>query len=407
MDHATRPPMLAAAALSAALHAAALALVLALPEQLMDEPRQVAVEIAWVQGKGAGEDSARLTTHASPAGLTRGSIARTEPWIAGSSSGEDAEKNQADEDSRPKSAAASQSAESPPTMSPSGLTRGSSQAAEPGTASAMDTGPSDQVRGRQSEVVDVDPAAAGIEPARIVEPASVLAIQAESNKRADLGSTLARSRNGEQQLAAARPSSPAFLTLSTDLTLRQAQEEVGSRRARKREKEPEPPRSEPSPACGRGQGEGGAICATASKSREMPASEVVHRQHDGAESGAPESSAADQSDATTTVASAAGAVAPGASPGGAAVAADGDIVSRVPPAYPLTARRQGLQGTTMVRAHFDASGLPDEVAVVASSGSTSLDDAAREAVRRWRFRAGAAGVLDMPITFRLDGFRHD
>ena len=78
-------------------------------------------------------------------------------------------------------------------------------------------------------------------------------------------------------------------------------------------------------------------------------------------------------------------------------------MQRMPPVYPLTARRQGLQGTAMVRARFDAQGRPEDVAVVASSGSASLDDAAREAVRRWRFRAGAAGVLDMPITFRLDG----
>ena len=99
-------------------------------------------------------------------------------------------------------------------------------------------------------------------------------------------------------------------------------------------------------------------------------------------------------------------IATAASPGptaGAALASASDIVQRVPPAYPLTARRQGLQGTTIVRARFDAHGRPEEVAVVASSGSASLDDAAREAVRRWRFRAGSAGVLDMPITFRLDG----
>jgi len=87
---------------------------------------------------------------------------------------------------------------------------------------------------------------------------------------------------------------------------------------------------------------------------------------------------------------------------GAALAAESDILERIPPTYPLTARRLGLQGTTMVRVRFGADGRPEEVTVVASSGSTSLDEAARDAVRHWRFRAGAVGVLDMPITFRLD-----
>jgi protein TonB len=114
--------------------------------------------------------------------------------------------------------------------------------------------------------------------------------------------------------------------------------------------------------------------------------------------------AAQQNEAGGGAATACAAAASG-SPGATAsgtLAAEGDVVQRVPPDYPLTARRQGLQGTTIVRARFDAHGKPEDVAVVASSGSASLDQAAREAVRRWRFRAGSAGVLDMPVTFRLD-----
>jgi len=116
-----------------------------------------------------------------------------------------------------------------------------------------------------------------------------------------------------------------------------------------------------------------------------------------ANDGGTDTATAAQGDATTASVSAAGSAA-----SGAALAAEGDILERIPPTYPLTARRQGLQGTAMVRARFDADGRPEEVTVVTSSGSASLDQAARDAVRRWRFRAGAAGVLDMPITFRLD-----
>ena len=74
MDHATRRPMLAAAVLSAALHAVALVLVLAQRDQSAQGARQIAVEIAWVQAGRTGNDSGRPTTPASPAGSTRGSI---------------------------------------------------------------------------------------------------------------------------------------------------------------------------------------------------------------------------------------------------------------------------------------------------------------------------------------------
>jgi TonB family protein len=352
MDHATRRPMLAAAILSAALHAAALALVLASLEMPMEERRSLSVEVAWEQGAGGGAAAesgtmALATAHA-------GSIS------------------------------ASESAERSPSMSPSGLTRGPSPVVEASAVSAADPGSSDQVRGRQSEVSSEAPA----QDAR-----------GEIKVGADLRSAPTRSRNSEQRLASARPSSPAFLTLSADLTLRQAQDEVGSRRARKREKEPEPQRSEPSPACGRGQGEGDAACAVASESSAT--AQHAARPTDAARADS-DTAVADRSDAVSTTASAVSTGA-GGTAAGAPLASEGDIVQRSPPAYPLTARRQGLQGTAMVRARFDATGRPEHVAVVASSGSTSLDEAAREAVRRWRFRAGSAGVLDMPITFRLDG----
>ncbi len=203
---------------------------------------------------------------------------------------------------------------------------------------------------------------------------------------ADPRSAPTRSLPRDKQVASAQPSSPAF--------------------SRKREKEPEPQRvepvqvtsnrstSEPSPACRAtsidvGQGEGGAVCldiaGSSATSRHAPTNDTGGSVSDKA--------ATDHGNAAKSTAAAAP---------GPALAAAGDIVERIPPVYPLTARRQGLQGTAMVRARFDAQGKPEHVAVVASSGSASLDEAAREAVRRWRFRAGAAGVLDMPITFRLD-----
>ncbi|HEX2115206.1 MAG TPA: energy transducer TonB [Alphaproteobacteria bacterium] len=78
-----------------------------------------------------------------------------------------------------------------------------------------------------------------------------------------------------------------------------------------------------------------------------------------------------------------------------------EIVYRVAPTYPVAARRKGIEGAVLLRVRFDAGGRPEDISVMTSSGSKMLDDAAREAVARWRFRGGVAGALELPITFRL------
>jgi protein TonB len=80
-----------------------------------------------------------------------------------------------------------------------------------------------------------------------------------------------------------------------------------------------------------------------------------------------------------------------------------EAVHRVAPAYPMAARRRGLEGSVLLRVRLDAEGRPEDVAVLTGSGSEMLDSAARDAVLRWRFRAGTAGSVDVPITFRLRG----
>jgi protein TonB len=57
-----------------------------------------------------------------------------------------------------------------------------------------------------------------------------------------------------------------------------------------------------------------------------------------------------------------------------------------PPAYPLQALRAGVQGTVLLRVLVDAGGKPVQVAIERSSGSRTLDDAARRHVlAAWRF----------------------
>ena len=55
------------------------------------------------------------------------------------------------------------------------------------------------------------------------------------------------------------------------------------------------------------------------------------------------------------------------------------------PGYPLTALRERAEGDVLLVIHVTAAGLPEFVAVQASSGHPDLDQAARDAVARWRF----------------------
>ena len=80
---------------------------------------------------------------------------------------------------------------------------------------------------------------------------------------------------------------------------------------------------------------------------------------------------------------------------------------QVRPAYPSAPRRLGVQGTTMLRVHVLADGRIGDLLVERSAGHPDLDQAAMEAVRRWRFepaRRGADAVamwVLLPVEFRL------
>ncbi|MEG3788654.1 TonB family protein [Lysobacter sp. CCNWLW3] len=75
------------------------------------------------------------------------------------------------------------------------------------------------------------------------------------------------------------------------------------------------------------------------------------------------------------------------------------------PRYPPQALRRGESGTVTVRVQIGADGVPTDVGVGTSSGSRTLDRAAQDAVRRWRFRPALAngqpvsGTVMVPITF--------
>jgi len=81
--------------------------------------------------------------------------------------------------------------------------------------------------------------------------------------------------------------------------------------------------------------------------------------------------------------------------------------TRVEPIYPPTSRRMSEEGTVQVRVLVDERGRPKEVNIGKSSGFPRLDEAAMEAVRKWRFVAAtnAQGPIStwtqVAVTFRL------
>jgi protein TonB len=77
------------------------------------------------------------------------------------------------------------------------------------------------------------------------------------------------------------------------------------------------------------------------------------------------------------------------------------------PEYPESARREGREGRVLLRVLIDDQGRTKTVEINASSGSSTLDRAAIEAIRRWSFHPARYGDqpveswLRIPIEFRL------
>ena len=88
---------------------------------------------------------------------------------------------------------------------------------------------------------------------------------------------------------------------------------------------------------------------------------------------------------------------------------DAAYLRNPPPRYPLIARRNGDQGTVMLRVLVTREGVPANVSVEKTSGSGHLDSAALEAVKTWRFVPARQGTQPVeawvlvPIVFRLEG----
>lgn len=100
-------------------------------------------------------------------------------------------------------------------------------------------------------------------------------------------------------------------------------------------------------------------------------------------------------------------VAPPAPPVVTAPRFDADYLSNPKPVYPLASRRLGEEGKVLLRVKVSPDGTALSVEIKQSSGFPRLDDAARDAVVRWRFvpaRRGDEAIeswVTVPIVFSL------
>lgn len=87
---------------------------------------------------------------------------------------------------------------------------------------------------------------------------------------------------------------------------------------------------------------------------------------------------------------------------------DADYLHNPKPVYPHASRRLGEQGKVLLRVFVSAAGLAEKVEIKLSSGFARLDQAAEDAVARWRFvpakrgEQAVAAWVQVPITFQLE-----
>ena len=74
---------------------------------------------------------------------------------------------------------------------------------------------------------------------------------------------------------------------------------------------------------------------------------------------------------------------------------------QVKPRYPESARRQGFEGTTLLKIHVSDTGRVEDVLIERSAGHEDLDLAAMEAVKQWRFEPARRGKQSIAVWVML------
>ena len=84
-----------------------------------------------------------------------------------------------------------------------------------------------------------------------------------------------------------------------------------------------------------------------------------------------------------------------------------EYLNNPPPEYPKQARRRRYQGSTTLLVEIDSLGRVTTIGIQQSSGHSILDQAAKQAVFKWRFtpamldNTGVPSTVLVPVMFRL------
>ncbi len=83
------------------------------------------------------------------------------------------------------------------------------------------------------------------------------------------------------------------------------------------------------------------------------------------------------------------------------------------PDYPQTARKEGSEGTVVLRITIGAGGDVEQVQIHESSGFPELDESAAQSVKTWRFDPAKDGedpissAVDLPVKFDLEEYQEE
>lgn len=89
------------------------------------------------------------------------------------------------------------------------------------------------------------------------------------------------------------------------------------------------------------------------------------------------------------------------------------VIKAERPQYPQVARKEGWEGTVVLRITIGAGGDVEKVTTQTSSGFPSLDKSAAQSVKTWRFDPAKDGeipvstTVDLPVRFDLEEYRHE
>jgi protein TonB len=86
---------------------------------------------------------------------------------------------------------------------------------------------------------------------------------------------------------------------------------------------------------------------------------------------------------------------------------DATYLNNPKPAYPAMSRRLGEEGQVLLRVLVSPQGRPEQIQLLSGSGFARLDEAAQEAVAKWRFVPAKVGSVattawvQVPVSFQL------